>query len=218
MGFLVKDVPVGHADFGKVFPCPGPVHTAEHRRRLAAVSGLAEKDLDLTLDSLRIFDDVSAELHRIGHQFLKNPWGFLYIWGGPGNGKTLLLKALTNEFNKSGILAVYAHFSDILWWLREAFGKEDGTEEYLRRVNNLLEANVLLIDEFDKVNLTNFAFEFRYRFLDQRYEQGIQKQKHTVFASNDSPQSFPEYIYDRLRDGRFRIFANTGASIRPLMR
>ena len=36
-------------------------------------------------------------------------------------------------------------------------------------------------------------------------------------ASNSEPANLPEYLYDRIRDGRFRVVHVSGQSLRPGM-
>jgi hypothetical protein len=75
------------------------------------------------------------------------------------------------------------------------------------------------VDEFDagKVNVTAFAAEFRARLIDHRYRGAIGEETVTLFAGNEDPANLPPWIYDRVRDNRFTVFYNKGASVRPMM-
>jgi DNA replication protein DnaC len=149
--------------------------------------------------------------------FIDEPFGFLTLWGGPGNGKTLALMAAVNEFRRKGKVAVYVTFVDLLDYMREGFKKEaDHDARY--RYEQIARADVLAIDEIDKANMTLYAYEFRTRLLDDRYRAAVELRKHTLFALNASPEATMEpHLYDRLRDGRFVVFRNQDPSMRPAM-
>ncbi len=147
--------------------------------------------------------------------FLEEPRPLFYLWGGYGNGKTLLLKALVNEFNLSGRVAVYAKFSKMLWWMRQVFGENGDREGYLDRYERLKQVKALAVDELDKANMTAFAEEFQFDFFDDRYERGLRGECCTVFASNSPPGELPGYLQSRVGDGRCLVIENLGKDLRP---
>ena len=157
---------------------------------------------------------------------IETPGGWLYIWGPPGNAKSEALIAIVNEANERGNgPAMYVKFSQIIQHMRDAFLERDrqvkqpgASMGYVDRFNELLAIPVLCIDEMDKARQTEFADEFRFDFLDERYRQGIHGKTTTVFASNTDPAELPMPIYDRIRDGRFLIVYNPAPSARPAMR
>jgi len=215
---VARDVPFGHPDFDGKWPCPHPCHTAERLARLAKLSGLAEEDLSLRLADFRVGDGVTKSVLRAARAFLVQPTPLFYLWGGYGNGKSLLLKALVNEFNAAGYVAVYTKFSRLLWWMRQVFGDNGDQESYLGRYERLKRVPMLAVDEFDKVNLTDFAQEFRFDFFDERYEAGLRGECYTVFASNSAPEDLPGYLLSRIEDGRCLIVKNECKDLRPNLR
>jgi len=76
----------------------------------------------------------------------------------------------------------------------------------------------LAIDEMDKARTTEFSAEFRFQFLDECYRQAIRGETMIVFAGNMPPDELPLPLFDRIRDGRFRIVENVAGSARPGMR
>ena len=119
---------------------------------------------------------------------------------------------------------MYCKFSALLNWMRESFREQAARDKdpdrnlgYIDRFERLKAIKFLAIDEVDKIRETGFADEFRFDFLDERYQQAIRGETVTVFASNSDPSTFPEPIYDRLRDGRFQIVENHTPSARPAM-
>ena len=59
--------------------------------------------------------------------------------------------------------------------------------------------------------MTDFVYEFRAAFIDDRYRLAVTRRAHTLFAMNGAPSDLPGDLYDRMRDGRFVIFHNEDA-------
>lgn len=242
-GYFRLEVPYIDPRFGKLVRCSNRVHTPEFNRRLAERAGLVPEDLAIRLDDFR-------EIHRfepngkedpilisnqamleMARAFVREPYGFVYIWGGPGNAKTDVLIAMVNEVNAraGAALAVYIKFSKLAEYMREAYveyrrrkDNPDLTASYFERFEQVKAVQVLAIDEFDfdgeKVRETDFVKEFRFDFLDERYHLATRERTSTIFASNNPPDLLPEPIFDRMRDGRFQIVHNNAPSSRPTMR
>jgi DNA replication protein DnaC len=214
-GQIARNTETGHPDFTRLWPCPHPCHNADRLARLARVSGLDEADLSLGLPDFQAAGPVTGEVLRAAQSFLGEPRPLFYLWGGYGNGKTLLLKALVNEFNQSGRVAVYTKFSRLLWYMRQVFGPDGDREDYLDRYERLKQVKVLAIDELDKASLTPFAQEFQFDILDDRYERGLRGDCCTIFASNSPPGELPGYLQSRVEDGRCLVVENRGKDLRP---
>jgi DNA replication protein DnaC len=235
-GFVRVDVPLGHELFGKALRCTNPAHEPQWKARLAARSGLNPEDLSVRLADIGEVHHHDGEVSNramleASRAFVADPFGFLYVWGDWGNAKSEALIAIVNELNAkgAGTIAMYIKFSKLVEYMREAFADRkrrdanpDADMSYQRRFEEIRAIPALAIDEFDfaagKVRLTEFVEEFRFDFLDDRYRDAITGRTATVFASNSPPESLPEPIYDRIRDGRFKIVRNTAPSSRPAMR
>lgn len=232
-GFIGYDVQPGHPLFGKVQPCPNEqFHGAERIKRLAGLSGLYPNDLKRRLDDIAPIPGNEAAL-KAANDFLDNPYGWLYLWGGPGNAKSEILIAIVNEINLSGRgPAVYIKFSALINKMRQAFSEESHRQKrlvkgdklddlenlgYLDRFELIKSIKVLAIDELDKVRMTDFAQEFRFDFFDERYRQAGNGETMTIFASQSSPDDMPTPLKSRFRDGRFRVVENKAGDARPDM-
>lgn len=219
LGWVKLDVGPEHPQFGKFVPCQCRKEEIARRRmeRLAHISGLMEEELALTLDDVKETGADTAKMERAAREFLEEPYGFLTIYGGVGNGKTLILQALVNELREGrGLEGAYITFKDLIDFMRAGFDDDTFTErdryEYLRDVP------VLAIDEIDKARMTAYSDEFRSAFLDYRYRLGWNRKAATIMAMNCAPEDLPPHIYDRLRDGRFTVIENRDRSMRPAMR
>lgn len=214
LGFFRADLPIGHPLFGKPIPCDNPIHMAAKLNRLAQVSNLSIDDLTRRLGDIEI-NIGNGEMMIAAREMIANPYGWLYIWGGPGNAKSEVLIAIVNEVNECGNgPAMYVTFAHLVNWMREAF-REDADDSYIQRFEKLKAIKLLAVDEMDKARGTEFSDEFRFQFLDERYRQAVRGETMMIFASNSNPSTLPIPLWDRIRDGRFKIVENTAPSARP---
>jgi len=221
----MADVEPDHSQFGKPIPCDDPSHNPERLERLQSINGLLGSDLDIRLSHIAQTDD-NAEMLNKCQAMIDDPKGWLYLWGGSGNAKSVALMAMVNEINEAGDgPAMYVKFSTLINWMRDSFREQKQLDNdpyanlgYIERFNRLKDIKFLAIDELDKVRETGFADEFRFDFLDERYNQALKRETVTVFASNVDPETLPPAILDRVRDGRFSIVHNRQGSARPAMK
>jgi DNA replication protein DnaC len=225
-GFFRLDVPVGHPQFGKPQRCDHPSHNGERVERVAKMSGLDKADMKKRLKDIKL-NPGNRDMLEAAQEIIAGEYGLLFIWGGPGNAKSEALISIANELRLRGKATLYTKLSRVIEYMREAyselkqresFGPEAGNLGYIDRFERLKKIQVLAIDEMDKIRSTPFAEEFCFDFLDERYNSALRGESVTVFASNTDPAEFPPAIYDRLRDGRFKIVHNTAASARPRMK
>ena len=217
--WLRRDLPVHHPDFGKLIPCECQSDDLANRRlaELQRMSGMTESELTRTLDDVRNVGEDTAAMKQAAREFLQNPCGFFTLWGGVGNGKTLILQAMVNDLrNSRGKEGAYIPLKDLIDYVRAGFDEEAEHKERAR-YDYLRQVPVLAVDEFDKVRMTPYADEFRTAFLDYRYRLAADGTAFTLFAMNCPPDRMPPHIYDRLRDGRFQIVSNQDDSMRPAM-
>jgi len=143
--------------------------------------------------------------------------GFHWFWGRCGNAKSVIGKAVVNECKLAGIgPAMYASFSDILEYIKETWDEDNKAKESVR-LRELVECPIVVIDELDKVNESNWLYTFRSRFLDKRYNNALYGDKYTatVVISNLHPIQFDdEALLDRFKHGGDRIVANTAPGAR----
>lgn len=156
---------------------------------------------------------------------IERGYGWLYIFGKPGNGKSEVLKAVINKMNALGCgPAVYTNLRTLINYMLQAYQKnQDGkpivNEDYFSRFERLRNTPILSIDEMDKPKETEWMRDFRFHFLDARYQGACNKTMLTVFAGNPHPNTiFDDVLFDRFQDGRFELVENTAPSSRRGMK
>lgn len=207
--WIRADYPVGHPEFGKMYPCE-----CIQTQLLSGASGLRESELKLTWSSIRDDGDAFKALRAIKDVF-KQGYGWVYLWGGPGIAKSVLLKVAVAEMLRGGLQGTYTNMSQILDHLREAYDTDYPNSESVRRLNRWSQIRLLAIDEFDRVKETGYAAEKRFRLMDERYQAAYRKQTITLMASNEPPEVYDSYLTDRIGDGRFVVVEMRGESLRP---
>jgi len=213
VGWIRNDVPVDHPDFGKLRPCPNADVTIMPRYK---ESGLTNDEFNMSWSG--VWDiGIAAKVAEILKKVLSTGYGFVFMYGGYGLGKTHMLKTSVSEYlRKKDKTAVYANASSIIEALRSVFD-DNATSSHISSLRYWSEVDLLCIDEFDKVRDTPFAQEQRFMLLDTRYVMAVRQKGITFIASNEPPEFFSPYIHDRLRDGRCSIVRMDGPSVRPGM-
>ena len=189
----------------------------EDAERLQRISGLSTEERKIKLADIEIASrPATAEMVKACEQFLKEPCGFLTLWGGPGNAKTMALQAVVNDLLNCQRSAVYVTAFDLISFIRSAFDGQrnvmnDNAYERLLRFERV---DVLAIDEFDKLRVTDWVMEQLTDLIDRRYRGGISGLSGTLIAMNSDPKEQNEWIASRLFDGRNRVIHNTDSDIR----
>jgi DNA replication protein DnaC len=212
VGYMRLDMPIGHPVFGKLFICECAEIglQAAMTARLQQASKLSDQDLALTWGNVVLTDDTKPAMMAV-RATLNAGFGWCYIWGPSGPGKTQLLKATVAECIRAGTPAVYANWADLLEHLRLGYDAGDFNE----RVERWRTVPVLVVDEFGRAHDTEWVREAQARIFNHRYESAIGHDTITLFGSNFPPEQGDEWFADRARDGRFKVIQMTGPSLRP---
>jgi DNA replication protein DnaC len=203
-GFLLRDVPYGDPDFGKLIPCRcTEARIALDRTRalhgLSNLGGLERMTFDTFLpDGISLPDPVSRALHRayeICLDYAKGPRGWLVLLGGYGAGKTHLAAAITNYNIAMGRAAMFVVVPDLLDHLRAAFGpsSESGVDE---RLETIRETPLLVLDDLGAHHSTPWAQEKLFQILNHRYNGRLP----TVITTNQRLEELDPRIGSRLSD------------------
>lgn len=214
LGYIQRPAKVGDAEFGKIKQCPNRVLRFWNER-----SGISEFEA-YTLDWTKFVQtqDVRA-LRKIYMKLLGVGFGWLFVYGTPGTGKTLTSKSATIlAAAKYQMEAVYWRYSHLINWLRSSYDNDRGQQTYMQRIGLLESYRWLVIDEIGRDRLTDFSTQSLSEIMDRRYGVALRKAGVTIWISNFSPREVLEtYCVDRVEDGRFTIYKMRGQSVRVAM-
>jgi DNA replication protein DnaC len=210
VGYIRFDVPVGHSKFGKVERCPN-ARARTNKKSLQV--GEIDPRVGLTTDEVRNLTwglvksgvnqadqacDVTRRAYMSGH-------GTVFMYGGYGQGKSLVLKIAVAVALNEGKRAAYANLAGVLDDIRIAYDeRENKMTELVRRMEWWTSLDVLAIDELDKVGQTEWARERIFQLLDARYQRAVRQEALTVIAANyQSTDELSGYLKSRIEDNRF---------------
>lgn len=231
-GFFRQELPVDHPNFGKPLPCPSDAHTKERLERLSGLSDLTNYERTKTLNDINPNHHNQAMLEA-ARAMQTDPYGWLYIHGGPGAAKGDVLISLVNHFASQNKTALYIKFSRLVNVMRDALTERNARDNHFENGGDLQDWESLgytklfervkglyciAIDEIDKDGATAFAEKFRFDFFDERYRQALAGETITIFASQTGPEVMPGPLADRFRDGAFTVIENRQPSSRPAMK
>ena len=185
---------------------------------LLKVSRLTEEEQAARIDDITTrMDDKYGEglaLRFLAKEMLRDPFGFLTIWGTPGNAKSLLLVALVAEFCRSGRQAVYVNADDLVALLSPGEDTEVDGFRYVpgnpdANLNRLKSTPVLALDEMDKLKWSDWQVQKIGALIEYRHRQS--EKLVTLFAMNKHPSQWSNagsigHLTDRWMDGRFNRY------------
>lgn len=215
VGGFRADWPIGHPYFGKLIEC---ACVATNRANGIGVSyrggsGLMPPELTMAWGDLAETESLTPAIAAVRRVMLRG-WGWVFLGGDYGTGKTKLLKTAVAESLRAGQGATYTLLAGLLGHLRQGFKNED----YDERLSAWQEAHVLCIDEMGRANETNWAQEAQGLLFGPRYESTLALHKDiTIFASNFTADQMPGWLASRLTHGGFEIVEVRGPDMRPLM-
>ncbi len=204
MGYLRSDVPVGHAEFGKLEVCVCRRSKVADlvRNRLFAISHLDELK-DLTFEAFKPrgrkglgeMQTRSIEMaFNHSQHYAQDLKGWLLLQGGYGCGKTHLAAAIANYVVGMGVSTLFLTVPDLLDTLRFAYGSEDTTFE--ERFDQIRTAPLLVLDDFGTQNATGWAQEKLFQIMNYRYINKLS----TVITTNLMLDEIEPRIRSRLSD------------------
>ncbi len=181
-------------------------------------SRLTEEEQSTRIDdiSTRIDDKIGEglALRFLAKEMLRDPFGFLTIWGTPGNAKSLVLVALVAEFCRSGRQAVYVNADDLVALLNPGDDTEVDGFRYVpgnpdANLNRLKNTPVLALDEMDKLKWSDWQVQKIGALIEYRHRHS--EKLVTLFAMNKHPDRWSNagsigHLTDRWMDGRFNRY------------
>jgi DNA replication protein DnaC len=204
IGYLRRDLPIEHPDFGKMVPCSCRAEeiTQSAKARLFRMSSLEALN-NLRFDNFEKRGHVGLAQHQAyslenaynqAFTFAEHRQGWLLMLGRYGCGKTHLAAAIANHAIEAGVATLFLTVPDLLDWLRYAYaGVEMSFEE---RFEEIREIPLLILDDFGTQNATAWAQEKIYQIINHRYINQLP----TVVTSNLLINDFEGRVRSRLQD------------------
>lgn len=199
-GWVRMEVPIGHPNFGRLFPCEckeseQAARKSEKLRRLSNLDAFTQH----TFDDF-IVDSSTEEAYHAAQAFardtdLEHRW--LYLRGKVGVGKTHLAVAAALEMQRRIGSVYFAVVPDLLDHLRATFDPSEGIA-YDERFNQIRGAHLLVLDDLGTENTTPWAREKLYQIINHRYVELLP----TIVTSNQDHRHIDERILSRLLDTR----------------
>jgi DNA replication protein DnaC len=204
MGYVTKDVPVGHPDFGRAFPCVcnREALLARQSARLRAMSNLDVVG-DMTFDTFILNPQGYSEeylgilntSHETARGYAEQPQGWLLFQGNYGCGKTHLAVAIANHQLDYGAQVLFMTTPDLLDHLRSTFGPSSEIQ-YDELFERLRAFPLLILDDLGAESATPWAQEKLYQLLNHRYLHRLC----TVVTTNSELDRIDPRIRSRLVD------------------
>ena len=174
-GFVSRRVPLGHPDFGEVFPCRACRSSEEGQARLQRYATLPR---NLRCSRFEDFEprEGTGEARQAAQNFAAGPdasrghWG-LTLCGPVGLGKSTLLTCIGNQMLAQGYAVKYGFVPEMMDAFRASFG-DDSEVTYDELLRAYTAADVLLLDDITELRATDFARDALTRLVDQRYRDG----------------------------------------------
>lgn len=203
-GFLRRDLPLDHPEFGHAVPCECALHKMEQRNQ-----ELLQKWSDLGALSRLTFDNFVPEGHGLppakmsrlqvafqrARSFAEQPQGWLLLGGGFGTGKTHLAAAIANHRLSLGEPALFVVVPDLLDYLRASFSPASDTT-FDERFQMILDTPLLILDDLGAQSATPWAQEKLYQILNHRYNRRLP----TVITTNCELEDMDLRLRSRLLD------------------
>lgn len=221
LGYLRRDLPIGHPDFGKLQICScrqGQVSQQIHQR-LFSISNL-DNLYYLTFENFQPRGRVGLgpwqadSLERAQNQakqFAQKAEGWLLLQGGFGCGKTHLAAAIANFTVGMGVPTLFITVPDLLDALRFTYDNPESTFE--QRFEEIRDAPLLILDDFGTQNATAWAQEKLFQILNYRYINRLP----VVVTTNLLLEQIEGRIRSRLEDPELvtRVFIQAPDYRRP---
>jgi hypothetical protein len=208
--FVRFGVPFGDYRFGRLYPCPKC-----NQEGITQRAGLFPNERGLKLADIETAGRPgAAEMVAAGRKLLGDKAGMLAIHGDYGNGKSTFLKALTAEFIREGIEARYTTLAALMQYARDAFDSQKAGDTDTGRIAEWAALPVVLVDECDKVRMSEYSREIQSYFFDVRYRRANELVTVAAWNGRSDAIGLP-WVESRFSE--YRIINNRDADMRPLL-
>ncbi len=217
-GWLRRDLPPGHPNFGKPLECGCLLgrRRLRHQRELLALSNLSEEQRELTLQNFtphvkgvqhafRSVKALSQALQTYGRKRAGGeksmggetpgptlPEAWVVLIGGVGVGKTHLALAVANAALDAEIVVLFATVPDLLDYLRATFDPDQRGPVYDELFQRMRSVELLVLDDLGTQRSSPWADEKLFQLINHRYSHRLP----TIITMNEKAWT---YLDDRLQ-------------------
>lgn len=204
LGFITRDVPVGHPDFGRAIPCQCRLEELEAARlsdlrRASNLGMLSHMTFDSFLpDGIGLNPEKQRNLRQAFSQarsFAESPIGWLILKGDYGCGKTHLAAAIANYRIEHSQPALFVVVPDLLDHLRATFSPTSEIT-YDERFESVKTTPLLILDDLGTHAASPWAEEKLYQILNHRYNAQLP----TVITTNHELEEIDLRLRSRMVD------------------
>ena len=197
-------MPIGHPDFGKLYPCKCKIEELKAKRLsklrdMSNLGGLTHMTFEnFVPDGYGLNPEKQRNLrqaYELAREFAENPKGWLILLGGYGCGKTHLAAAIANYQIEHGRPVLFVVVPDLLDHLRATFSPESPVS-YDQRFEEVRTAPLLILDDLGTQSATPWAREKLFQIFNYRYNARLP----TVITSNRSLEEIDLRLRSRFND------------------
>ncbi|GCE23277.1 ATP-binding protein [Dictyobacter kobayashii] len=171
-GYLRVEVPVGHPQFGKPFPCQCSIEQIQQHKqqKLIKLSGIDTLECfrAASFETYNPFIQGVRQAYMQAFEFACQPKGWLILVGEYGCGKTHLAVSIAKKQIEAGNLVLFQVVPRLLDYLRAAFSP-NAEQDYDERFQQLCNTDLLILDDFGTQNNTPWAADKLFQLLNHRY-------------------------------------------------
>jgi len=204
LGFVRRELPLEHHDFGRALPCRCVELESRETRlsRLQRYSNLGPLTR-LTFGNLVSVGRSPNPRHRAlfarcveaAREFAKDPNGWLVLVGPSGSGKTHIAAAVANQCLERGVPAFFVVVPNLLDHLRSAY-RPNAEVGYSDLFEQVCAAPVLIMDDLGTESATPWAREKLFQIVNQRFNARLP----TVVTTNLPLSKLEDPLRTRLGD------------------
>ncbi len=203
-GFLRRDLPVDHPDFGRAVPCRCKIRETQAAalndlRQTSGLAHLTQMTFESFLpDGIGLNPDKRKNLRQAFEcvrSFAREGKGWLLLKGGYGCGKTHLAAAAANDRLARGEPVLFVVVADLLDHLRATFAPSSRVT-YDDRFEGVRSTPFLILDDFGAQAVTAWAQEKMFQLLNHRYNAQLP----TIITMNRELEEVDPRLRSRLAD------------------